>query len=223
MPREGVELSRVREPEELVNAIPDVVFRATPLRPGPFDVSLTTIGLDDVALQIGHSTPHLAFAKAAPGTAAVQLPLENVDTLVLNGQAARPRTVGLYGGGAELLRSNPRDSSHAILILPMDRAEALLCPRSGSPLLRPGAQGLLEAGAEAWDQVVGVVRTAAAAAERAPKTFDAEPPREALREALLQAVRDLVIEARGGEPSGDRRRPRAWRRIVLVADEYLRA
>jgi AraC-like DNA-binding protein len=34
-------------------------------------------------------------------------------------------------------------------------------------------------------------------------------------------VRDLVVEAQGGEPSGDRRRPRAWRRIVVAADEYL--
>ncbi|WP_161600849.1 helix-turn-helix domain-containing protein [Teichococcus oryzae] len=223
MPHEGVELSRFREPEELVRAIPGVVFQATPLRADPFDVSLTTIGLGDMSLQTGRATPHLAFARAVPGTGVLQLPLENADTLLLNGQPARPRTLGLYGGGAELIRSNPRDSSHAVLVLPMDKAEVLLCPGSASPLLHPGAQALLEASAQAWDQAVGIVRSAAATAARAPRTFDAEPPREALRDALLQAMRDLLTGARDAGPSGDRYRPRAWRRIVVGADEYLRA
>jgi len=223
MPREGVELSRFREPEELVKAVPGVVFRATALRADPFDVSLTTIGLGDVCLQTGRSTPHLAFARAVPGTAVLQLPLENVDSLLLNGRGTPHRSVGLYGGGAELIRSNSRDSSHAVLVLPMDRADALLCPGSASPLLRPGAQTLLVAGAQAWNQAVGVVRSAAAAATQAPRTFDAEQPRQALRDTLLQALRDLTAGTRGAESGGDRHRPRAWRRIVVGADEYLRA
>jgi hypothetical protein len=143
MLHEGVQLSRISEPEDLVAAVPGVVYRATPLRPGPFEASLTTFGLAEFALQTGHATPHLAFAKAGPGKAAVKLPLENAETLVLNGLAVRPRTVALYGGGAELLRANPRDSRHAVLVLPMDRAEALLCPSPASPLLHSGAQGLL--------------------------------------------------------------------------------
>ena len=47
-----------------------------------FEASLTTFGLGELALQTGHATPHLAFAKAGPGTAAVKLPLENAETLV---------------------------------------------------------------------------------------------------------------------------------------------
>lgn len=223
MPREGVELSHFQEPEELVRAVPGVVFRATALRADPFDVSLTTIGLGDVCLQTGRSTPHVAFARAVSGTAILQLPLENVDTLLLNGRDTPPRAVGLYGGGAELIRSNLRDSSHAVLVLPMDSAEPLLCPPSSSPLLRPGAQALLKAGAQAWDQAVGVMQSAAAAAARTPRTFDTKQPREALRDALLQAMRDLIAGAGGAGPSGGRYRPRTWRRIVLGADEYLRA
>jgi AraC-like DNA-binding protein len=222
MPHEGVELSRFQEPEELVKAMPGVAFRATALRADPFDVSLTTIGLGDVFLQTGRSTPRVAFARAVPGTAVLQLPLENVDTLLLNGRHTPPRAVGLYGGGAELIRSNLRDSSHAVLALPMDRAEPLLCPQSSFPLLRPGAQALLEAGAQAWDQAVGVMRSAAAAAARALWTFDAEQPRVALRDALLQAMRNLIAGAEGTGPSGDHYRPRTWRRIVVGADEYLR-
>ena len=55
------------------------------------------------------------------------------------------------------------------LSLPMDRAEALLCPPPGSPLRRPGAQGLLEAGPETWERAAGIVRAAAEAAAAAPR------------------------------------------------------
>ena len=35
MLREGVQLSRISEPEDLVAAVPGVVYRATPLRARP--------------------------------------------------------------------------------------------------------------------------------------------------------------------------------------------
>jgi AraC family transcriptional regulator, ethanolamine operon transcriptional activator len=221
MLREGVQLSRISEPEDLVAAVPGVVYRATPLRVGPFEASLATFGLGDVALQTGRCTPLLAFAAAAPGTAIVQLPLDGAETLVLNGRPFRPRTVGLYGGGGELLRANPRGNSHAALALPMDRVEALLCPPAGSPLLRSGAHGMLEAKPEAWERAAGIVRAAAAAAAAAPGIFDAEPPREALRASLLDAGRELVghPEWRDGR---SRRDAPARRRVVVAADEYLR-
>ena len=68
MLREGVQLSRISEPEDLVAAVPGVVYRATPLRAGPFEASLTTFGLGGgVALQTGRCAPFLAFAQAASG------------------------------------------------------------------------------------------------------------------------------------------------------------
>jgi AraC family ethanolamine operon transcriptional activator len=126
--------------------------------------------------------------------------------------------VGLYGGGAEFLRANPRANTFVTLALPMDRAEALLCP----PLRRPGAQGLLEAGPAAWERAAGVVRAAVTIAAAAPATFDAEPPRAALRDALLDAARGLVREPdrRDGR---SRRDATARRRVVVAADEHLRA
>src|SRR5687768_16345111 len=131
----GANLSQLTDREDLVSAVPGVVFRATVLHAGPLSVSLTILRMGDVALQVGRSTPHLAAARAHPATAVVQLPLENAETLVLNGRTILPQMVGLYGGGAELLRANPRDSRHAVLSLPMDRAEELLCLPSGFPLV----------------------------------------------------------------------------------------
>ena len=145
MRSEGVQLTCFREPEQIIQAVPGVVHRATPLCAGAFEASAITFGLGDIALQIGHCTPLLSFAAVAPGTAVVQVPLENADSLVLNGQAVRPQVVGLYGGGAELLRANPRESRYAVLNLPMDRVETLLCPKPNSPLFRPEGHGLLQA------------------------------------------------------------------------------
>src|SRR4051794_29350858 len=145
MLREGVRTTRFDEPEELLAAMPGVVFRAVPLCAGAFRASITSFGLGDVVFQTGDCTPAIALAEAGPGTAAVQLPFEGLETFILNGRAAQPRVVGLYGEGGTLERANPRPTRHAVLILPMDAAEALLSPPSGSSLLRPGGQGLLQA------------------------------------------------------------------------------
>src|SRR3954468_22883993 len=102
MQRQGVEMRRFTEPEDLLGAVPGVFFQLVPLGNGPFEVSLATIHLDDVALQVGRSSAFMGFARTAPDTAALQLPLENVDSLVLNGVTCRPGIVGTYGGGAEL-------------------------------------------------------------------------------------------------------------------------
>ncbi|MBV1798921.1 helix-turn-helix domain-containing protein [Siccirubricoccus sp. G192] len=223
MRAEGAHLSRITEPEDLVHAVPGVVFRATPLSAGPFEVSLTTIGLGDITLQAGHSTPHLAFAVARPGMAVVQLPLENVDTLVLNGRAVRPWTVGLHGGGAELLRANPRESGHANLVLPMDRAEELLWLPSGSTLVRPGAQDLLQTRPEAWNRMAGIVHAANEAVVSDSQAFNLEQAHRALRDALLDAAHDLIVGAGVGGNAVRSQNPRAWRRVITTADEYLRA
>ena len=68
MLREGVQLSRISEPEDLVAAVPGVVYRATPLRPGPFEASLTTFGLGAASPCRRGMRALLAFAQAAPGT-----------------------------------------------------------------------------------------------------------------------------------------------------------
>jgi AraC family transcriptional regulator, ethanolamine operon transcriptional activator len=219
----GAHLSQFTDPEDLVSAVPGVVFRATVLHAGPFSVSLTTLRMGDVALQVGRSTPHLAFARAHPGTAVVQLPLENAETLVLNGRTVLPQMVGLYGGGAELLRANPRDSRHAVLSLPMDRAEELLCLPSGFPLVRPGAQDLLRTRPGAWHRVARIVRAATETADGGPQTFDLEEARRALRDTLLDAVHDLIAGAKAEGNALRSRNPRAWRRVAAAADEYLRA
>src|SRR6476661_1010704 len=105
MLREGMETRRFSEPEEFYAARPGLFFQVIPIGSGPFEVDLTTIQMGDVSLHIGRSSPLMGFAKAAPDRAILQLPIWNVETLVLNGAACQRGMVGVYGSDAELLRA----------------------------------------------------------------------------------------------------------------------
>ena len=222
MLHEGMKNRRFDEPDEIRGAQPGVFLEAVPFGVGPFEVELTALNLGDVSLHMGSASPFMGFAKVAPDRAVLQVPLRNVETLLLNGVTCRPGVVGIYACNAELLRANPRPSSHSALILPFDAVERLLEPPPGSKLLQPGSYAFLQADPSAWkrqEQIVDVVRETAAAI---PDIFAAEQPRLALREALLHVAHDLVAPERKAEI----RMPRstqARRRIVMAADDYLRA
>jgi AraC family ethanolamine operon transcriptional activator len=219
---EGVVSRRFSEPEEISSAQLGVLLQIIPTGEGPFRVDLTTIQLGSMSLQMGRSSPFMAFAKAASDRAVLQLPLENVESLVLNGATCRRGMVGTYACDAELLRANPRPTSHAALILPFDAVESLLEPPPESKLLQPGAYALFQATPSAWARSERIIRAARETAIAVPDVFAAEQPRLALREALLQAAHDLVAPEREAEIRMPRS-SRARQRIVVAADEYLRA
>jgi AraC family ethanolamine operon transcriptional activator len=223
MVREGVRFTRFDEPEDLLAAMPGVVFRAVPQCPGPFKVSITSFDLGDIVFQTGECGPVAALAVASPGTAVVQLPFDGVETLILNGRAVQPGVVGFYGPGGMLERANPRLTRYAVMILPADAAEALLSLPSDSLLLRPGGQGQMQAHPHAWKSAVDLVRAATAAAIANPQTLAAEEARRSLRASVLHAAHELIAGPEDGEGPRIIRASPARRRIVLVADEYLRA
>jgi AraC family ethanolamine operon transcriptional activator len=208
------------EPQEVQAAQPGVDFQIIPLGRGPFSTELTTMQLGDISLHIGHASPLMGFAKVAADRAVLQLPFENVETLLLNGVACQPGVVGAYSCGAELMRANPRPSSFASLIMTFGSVERLLQPPPRSKLLCPGSYAILQAEAAARARYERVVLAAHEAALSVPDLFKVEQSRLALREALLHAARDLMMP----EHAQEVRMPRncqALRRIVVTADEYL--
>ena len=210
------------EPQEINAAQPGVDFQIVPLGRGPFAAELTTMEFGDTSLHVGHASPLMGFAKVAADSAVVQLPLENVETLLLNGVACQPGVVGIYACGAELLRANPQPSSFASLILPFGSIERLLEPPRRSKLLCPGGNALLQVEPATRARYERVVHAAHDAALSTPELFKVEQSRLALREALLHTAHDLIIP----EHAPETRMPRnsqAMRRIVGSADEYLRA
>ncbi|MFC7475781.1 helix-turn-helix domain-containing protein [Dankookia sp. GCM10030260] len=221
MLHDAVHTHRFNEPQDLQAAHPGVEFQIVPMGRGPFAVEVTTMELGDISLNVGHASPFMGFAKVTPDCAVVQLPRENLGTLLLNGVACQPGVVGVYAGGAELLRANPQPSSFASLILPFASMERFLEPPPQSKLLSPGRYVLLQAEPDTRARYERVVLAAHEAALSVPDLFKLEQSRLALREALVHAARDLI----NPDHASETRMPRngqALRRIVVAADEYLR-
>lgn len=218
----GVQSRQFTEPEQVTNAQGGVFCQLVPAGSGPFQAALHSISMGDVTLNMGHVSACMGLLRAAPDRALLQLPLEGAESLILNTVPYRPGMVGTYAGGADLLRVGSRPTSFATLVLPSDSVENFLEPPAESRLLQPGGFALLQARPTFWDQAKRIIIAARATASTTPDIFEAEQPRCALRDALLKAAHDLVSP----EPDAEIRIPRSTqtrRRIVIRADEYLRA
>jgi AraC family ethanolamine operon transcriptional activator len=221
MLHDAVHIHLFSEPQSVEAAQPGVDFKIVPLGGGPFSVELTTMELGDLSLHVGHTSPFMGFAKTNADCAVLQLPIDNLETLLLNGVACQSSTVGIYACGAELLRANPQPNKFASLILPFGSVERLLEPPPRSKFLCPGRYALLQAESATRARYKRVVLAAYEAARSVPDLFKLEQSRLALREALVQASRDLINPDHASEV----RMPRncqGLRRIVVAADEYLR-
>ncbi|MDO9709523.1 helix-turn-helix domain-containing protein [Paracraurococcus lichenis] len=221
MQRAGAEFHRFTEPGDALRAMPGMSLSVVPVGTTSYEASLATIRLGDAALNLCHSSPFMAFATTDADAVTLQFPVEAAGSLVLNGVTCRPGTIGVCGEGAELLLASRGAGTHAAIVLPSRLAETLLGPRAGAMLWQPGRLALLQAAPEAWERARQVVGAAGKTVASVPQVFGTEQPRQALREALLQATRDLV----SGEGEQEVRAPRstkARRRIVMAADAYLR-
>jgi AraC family ethanolamine operon transcriptional activator len=218
-----VQHERFTEPAQLAEALPGVVVQVTPLRHDGFYVELTTLRLGDVVLVHGACSPLVLIAMPGAATVALQFPMERVETLLLNGRVLPPRGFGLYGPRAELVRSNTQDNTYAVLVMPPEVADLHLSGDSGGPVVKPGECEMRSATPANWDRMARLVRLATDMARQAPDVFSTEPPRLALRAALLCAARDLVQTSPDALEPRRRRSAESWRRIVVGAEAYLQA
>jgi len=194
-------------------------MHVTPLRHGGFYVDMLTLRLGDLVLVRGACSPLLLVATAGPATVALQFPMDNVDSLVLNGRPLPPLGFCLYGPGAQLVRSSTKDATYAVLLMPPELAEMHLAAEDGRPSVAPGEHVMRSARPEDWNRMAQVIRSAT----EAPEVFATEQPRLALRSSLLDIARDMVSAATGAETGDRRRSPRASTRVVLGAEAYLNA
>jgi AraC family ethanolamine operon transcriptional activator len=219
----AVEHARFTEPADLLDAMPGVVTQVTPLRHDGFFVEITTIRLGDVVLVCGACSPLALVAVSGSATVALQFPLDQVETLVLNGRLLPRFGFCLYGPGATLVRSNTQANTYAALLMPPEVADLHLGNEEDGRLIQPGQFDLRAAGAEDWERMARLLRATAAIAKEAPDMLAFDPPRQALRSSLLGVARDLV--RRSAPPAEARRRPTldAWRQVIMGVEAHLNA
>jgi hypothetical protein len=189
----GARASILSEPGALATDLPCGPVRAVPLRRGPMAVHLIEIGLGDVLLQSGRSTPVALLGTLSRATVLLALPLDGREAMALNGRLLQPRCVAAFGAGAGYEAASPRDCAWATVVLPAAAAAgALLGRRRLPPALRPGAHALLRASPAAWARAEALARDACAVAAEDPGVFEVAEARRALRSAVLETADALL-------------------------------
>jgi AraC family transcriptional regulator, ethanolamine operon transcriptional activator len=221
----GARASILSEPGALATDLPCGPVRAVPLRRGPMAVHLIEIGLGDVLLQSGRSTPVALLGTLSRATVLLALPLDGREAMALNGRLLQPRCVAAFGAGAGYEAASPRDCAWATVVLPAAAAAgALLGRRRLPPALRPGAHALLRASPAAWARAEALARDACAVAAEDPGVFEVAEARRALRSAVLETADALLASpADEHEPGPTRQARTAHRRLVRLVDDHVTA
>jgi AraC family ethanolamine operon transcriptional activator len=219
----GARASLLSEPGALAADLPCGSVRAVPLRRGPMAVHTIGIGLGDVLLQSGRSTPVALLGAVSRPTVLLALPLEGGEAVVLNGLAVKPRCVAAFGAGAGYEAASPGDCAWATLVLSAATAGALLGRRRLPAALRPGVHALLCASPAAWARAEALARDACEVAAQDPGVFEVEEVRRALRSAVLETADELLASPAADEPAPTRQARTAHRRLVRLVDDHVTA
>src|SRR5918993_2158730 len=219
----GARACILSEPGALVADLPCGSARAVPLRRGPMAVRTIGIGLGDVLLQSGRSTPVALLGTLSRATVLLVLPLSGREAMVLNGRALQPRCLAAFGAGAGYEAASPRDCAWATVVLPAAAAAGALPGRRRlPPALRPGAHALLRASPAAWARAEALARDACAVAAQDPGVFEVAEARRALRSAVLETAAALLASpAAADEPARTRQARTAHRPLVRPGDDPL--
>lgn len=222
-PQQTVRVDAYAEPEELEAAIPGLQIRAAPLSRGSLTARIATWFLDGVVFQTGSCSPLAIEFSLASDRAVFQIPLLNRQSLLLNGRLAAGHAVGLYGGGAELLRANHLPGTYGTLVVPMQTVDALLCPPAGSAMTRPGGHAMLTIPAAAWDRLAAVIGATEGLTVGGDHALFTDGARAGLRATLLEVARRGLSYGRDADTPRRAGTRAGWIRIVRGADAYLRA
>ncbi|WP_207538164.1 AraC family transcriptional regulator [Sabulicella rubraurantiaca] len=218
----GTQVVRLSDVDELHGRLTVGSRVACPLRPGPFSMETTDLGLGDVTIRIGQSTPVLVQGASPDGVLLMVLPLRHDGAFLFNGAPARPHSVATYVDGAGFDSASHADFAWAMVALRTPTLDRLDLARS-SPVHRPGAAAMLVCDPAAWSGAARLMRDAAEVAATDPEVFEVEEARRSLRASVLEATHELLVGPLDGEPTRILWSSAARRRLILAADEILRA
>jgi AraC-like DNA-binding protein len=197
---------------------------ATPLRSARFSSEIISIGLGDVMLRLGRSTPVAVLGTLDPRIACLVLPHDGPEHLLMNGRVAAPDDIGVYGAGAEHEVASHDGGAWAIVILPAALVDHLVFPPRGSPMLRPGAAAVLHSKPAIRAAAAILVNDVREVVVQDTAVFAVESARRSLRCALLDAAHELLAGVPAGAPPAPLRRGAAAGRLVVrAAHDHLAA
>ncbi|HYZ34797.1 MAG TPA: hypothetical protein VE684_21245, partial [Crenalkalicoccus sp.] len=168
-----------------------------PLRRGAFRVEAMRVGLGDVVLLLGQSSPMLVQTAVPAGLACVLLPLSGAP-LRLNGSEAGPGHVLASGPGALQEAAAHGEVRWALIVLAAATVErAFRLPRRGG-VLRPDRAALLRCDLATLAEAASLLADAEETLTADPGVFAEEEARRALRASLIEMLQGLLDGAWGG-------------------------
>jgi AraC-like DNA-binding protein len=209
--------------DELTGLLPGASFTLLPIGGGLFRAQVLSCQLHDVSLWIGRSTPFLAFGDIAPERMHLLLPLSGQEQMILNGRRTERQDIAVVQAGGPLDCASHGEVEWAAIMMPTDTARRMLLPSRRSRTLAAGRQYLLRTDPAAWDAAASLLRSAREIFLKEPAIFDASEPRQALRDSLLAALRDLLVGPNRVAPA--RRLPisRSRRRLIDRCEAFMTA
>jgi AraC family transcriptional regulator, ethanolamine operon transcriptional activator len=204
------------EADDLTARLRGVVVHGAPLSPSAarYAGALTTLELDEVALQVVRSPPMLFLGAAADGRVGLVQTLEGAARARWDGRPIEANSVAVFAGGRRHEAVYPDAFACAVLSLACAAPEVPQGGLAGPRPADPGARAALAAIARAVEL--------AAAGGAASSVLRGEEARRALRASVLETAHRLFAPASAPSTEcgiDDRGR----RRLVREADAYLRA
>jgi AraC family ethanolamine operon transcriptional activator len=221
MSESGVRTSRFSDVEELAASLPDSSLIALPLRAGGFHAEITQIDLGDIALRIGRTTPLLALASVRRDRAHVLLPLTGQDAMILNGRAIGAHDIAVYSPGAEHNGAIRSEATFTALTLPVETARRVFLSPRRPALLRDGTHAMLRTDPAAWARAASLARSVAQVVASDPAIFEIDETRRALRDTVLDVMRELLTGPVDGAPARALRICAARSRLIRRAKDYI--
>ena len=212
MREQSVSVRICSEVEELRGLVPGASFTILPLGDGPFHAEVVSCELGDISLRIGHSTAFLASGSIAPDRVQLLLPFTGQGRIIFHDRRFERHDVAVAPSGCLLDGASHGEAEWAVVMMPAGTARRLIFPRRRSWALCAGQHCLLRPDPAAWTGAASLLRSVREVFLGDPAIFDAPEPRRALRDSLLQAMRELLagplvaIPAGGVLRGGGRRR-----------------
>ncbi len=214
MREQGISTVICSDVEMLARRVAEAAVTVMPLGPAPFRAEVVSCELGDLSVRVFRSKPLLGFGRIAPGRVHLLLPLTGHEQIILHGRRLEQHDIAVGPSGGPIDGASHGNAEWGVVMLPFDTARRLLFPEGQAWKLRAGQHYLLRADPSAWAGASSLLRSFREVFLEEPAVFDAPEPRRALRDAVLEAFRELLAGSPGGEPAR-RLRTSEFRRSVI--------
>jgi AraC-like DNA-binding protein len=209
------------EPHDLMTDVCSMALRATPIQPGQFKGSVSSIAFDDVTLELVHSHPVLLLGNAAENRSGLLLMLEGRGEAKWNGALIGAGQVALFGKGCPIAVASHAAFNCAIVSF-TESAAADLLPSQWRRPRQNWPEPVIQVDKRVFAQMKALACAADGIASPAAGIRDLAKAFRAQWAPIQDEIRNLFLPSQAAGPQ-PRYRSLLPVQIVRRTDDYLQA